>query len=795
VLFRPLIGRRFASMTAAVAVIAGTLTTVISVGAPAARAATPQRDASGWITYFNAAGAASVAANADLFSDVSEFWFHATSATGIVASGTTSTSQLTSSIQAVRSHGVPATITVTDGTRAGGMESILANPTLRSEHAAALVALAVRYGASGIDLDYENMAIYANSKPALTEPTRAGFDALLQQLATALHARGMILTVDVLSKTAEPGSSPAGQVYDYPTIGRIADKVRILTYDQHYSGTAYPGGPISSVAWVQSILNFAVTVIPASKIYMGVPLYGYNWTNNGKTATSVTYAQAIALQAQYHAVRQWSPADGEPFFTYTDAAHVQHTVWYNDAQALEARLPLIGKYGLGGVAFWSFGQEDPGIFGVMRSYMYGPNPFGNFEGVSAWPGGVRMTGWAIDPNATTPINVDIYSDGKFVGRTTAGNDRPDVGALFSAYGAEHGFDTVIDLPAGRHQICAYGINTGVGTENTQLGCKSETVLTNAPHGSFDAAGGSAGTLTVSGWAIDPDTALPIGVHVYVDGKFAGSTIASNPRPDVGAIYPGWGAGHGYTTSVNVSGGTHDVCVYAINAGLGDTNPQLGCRTVSITSGDPSGHLESVTPGSSAITVKGWTLDPNTPAPIDVAIYVDGKELSTTLAALARPDVAAAYPAEGADHGFQMTSTIRAGSHQVCAYGINAGPGTANTLLGCTTVTVPSGDPIGALEHVTASTTSVLATGWAIDPDTTAPISVVMYVDGVKAASQVALGLRPDVAATHPGAGADHGFAVSSPVTKAGNHLVCVFALNTGPGTTNTDLGCQQITTP
>jgi spore germination protein YaaH len=797
VLFRPTFGRRFTSVTAALAVMAGTVTALavgVTAAAPAAQAATPQRDASGWITYFNAAGAASVANNADLFSDVSEFWFHAASATGIVASGTTSTSQLTSSIATMRSHGVAATITVTDGTGSGGMENILANPTLRTEHAAALVALAVRYGASGIDLDYENMAIYANGKPALAAPTRAGFDALLQQLAPALHARGMILTVDVMTKTSEPGTSPAGQVYDYPTIGRYADKVRILTYDEHYSGTAYPGGPISSVAWVQSILNFAVTVIPASKIYLGVPLYGYNWTNNGKSATSVTYAQAIALQQQYHATRQWSAADGEPYFTYTDAAHVQHTVWYNDAQALEARLPLIGKYGLGGVAFWSFGQEDPGIYGVMRSYMYGPNPFGNFEGVSAWPGGVRMTGWAIDPNATTPINVDIYSDGKFVARTSAGVNRPDVGNLFSAYGSAHGFDTIVDLPAGKHQICAYGINTGPGTENSQLGCKTETVLSNAPHGSFDAAGGSAGTLTVSGWAIDPDTALPIGVHVYVDGKFAGSTTASNPRPDVAKLYPGWGADHGFTTSVNVSGGTHQVCVYGINAGLGNVNPSLGCRTVTITSGDPSGHLESVTTSSNTIVAKGWTIDPNTASPIDVAIYVDGKNVSTGTAALPRPDVAAAYPAFGPDHGFLVTSGVSAGSHQVCAYGINTGAGTANTLLGCDTVVVPSGNPIGDLEHVTGGKGTVLATGWALDPDTTAPISVVVFVDGVKTVTQVALGLRPDIAASHPGAGADHGFAASAPVAKAGKHTVCVFALNTGPGTANTDLGCQSVTT-
>ena len=80
--------------------------------------------------------------------------------------------------------------------------------------------------------------------------------------------------------------------------------------------------------------------------------------------------------AQYHATRQWSVQDGSPFFTYTDGAGAHHTVWYDDAESVQARLPLVGKYGLGGIAMWSFGNEDPAIWGVLRAATYGPNPFG-----------------------------------------------------------------------------------------------------------------------------------------------------------------------------------------------------------------------------------------------------------------------------------------------------------------------------------------------------------------------------------------------------------------------------------
>ena len=183
------------------------------------------------------------------------------------------------------------------------------------------------------------MAFFANGNPILVAPTRAGFDAMVQELSGALHARGMILAVDVITKLSEPGGSPAQQVYDYPTIGRYADRVRIMTYDEHAQGTGYPGGPVSGISWVDPIIAFASSVIPPAKLYMGVPLYGYDWSSKTNRGSAVSYTQAANLMAQYHATRQWSVQDGSPFFTYTDASGARHTVWYDDAESLQARLP------------------------------------------------------------------------------------------------------------------------------------------------------------------------------------------------------------------------------------------------------------------------------------------------------------------------------------------------------------------------------------------------------------------------------------------------------------------------
>jgi hypothetical protein len=103
-----------------------------------------------------------------------------------------------------------------------------------------------------------------------------------------------------------------------------------------------------------------------------------------------------------------------------------------------------------------------------------------------------------------------------------------------------------------------------------------------PFGWLDVATGGPGNVRVAGWAIDPETAAPIGVHVYVDGAFAGAATAAGSRPDVGAVHRPYGPVHGFDLTVRARPGTRHVCVYAINTGDGTVNPQLGCSTVTVT---------------------------------------------------------------------------------------------------------------------------------------------------------------------------------------------------------------------
>jgi hypothetical protein len=185
-------------------------------------------------------------------------------------------------------------------------------------------------------------------------------------------------------------------------------------------------------------------------------------------------------------------------------------------------------------------------------------------------------GWVVDPDIASAVTTHIYVNG--VGyAVTANANRPDIGGGLPAYGPDHGF--VVDLPApgGVVNVCAYGINVGVGA-HTLLGCRTTTVPTGSPFGVIDTLFRDGNSVTGSGWVIDPDTAASIPVHVYVNGVGYG-LMANGSRPDVAGGLPAYGPAHGYSFSIPVAAGSARVCIYGIEiAGTGG-NVLLGCRTV------------------------------------------------------------------------------------------------------------------------------------------------------------------------------------------------------------------------
>lgn len=432
------------------------------------------------------------------------------------------------------------------------------------------------------------------------------------------------------------------------------------------------------------------------------------------------------------------------------------------------------------------------------------SPTGVLELVAPVDGGVEVSGWAIDPDTSAPATLHVYVDS--VGTAiVADRDRADVAAHFPAYGAKHGFGVRLPATSGPHTVCVYGINVGAGG-NVQFGCRSVVVpgaqipeLGRPPIGVFEALSVSGSTAVASGWAIDPDTASSIKVHIYVSGKGTEYT-ADAPRTDVARIYPAYGEKHGFVQQLSLPPGKSDVCAYAINTGSGG-HTFLGCRTAEVVvqmpelGRAPIGVFEGLTVTGSTAVASGWAIDPDTASSIKIHIYVGGRGAEYTADA-PRADVGRTYPEYGERHGFVQELNLPPGKSDVCAYAINTGAG-GHSFLGCRTaeIAIQMPDlgraPIGNYESAVPVAGGANVSGWALDPDTTQPISVHIYVDSTGAA-YTADKPRGDVAAAY-GLGDRHGFAEFIPMTS-GSHTVCVYPINTGAGG-NSWLGCRTITVP
>ena len=139
-----------------------------------------------------------------------------------------------------------------------------------------------------------------------------------------------------------------------------------------------------------------------------------------------------------------------------------------------------------------------------------------------------------------------------------------------------------------------GRNLNVDDVSLTSSSSDPGLTTASPIGWVDHVASTApGTVTVSGWTLDPTVPLaPTSVHVYVGGA-AGTPgaqafdigTAATDRPDVEVAHPHAGRRHGFATTVRTTlTGSVPVCVYAINIGQG-ANAGLGgnCRSVTIVS--------------------------------------------------------------------------------------------------------------------------------------------------------------------------------------------------------------------
>ncbi len=231
---------------------------------------------------------------------------------------------------------------------------------------------------------------------------------------------------------------------------------------------------------------------------------------------------------------------------------------------------------------------------------------------------------------------------------------------------------------------------------------------------------------------------------------------------------------------------------------------FAARTIAASSvrADPIGSLDAVdNPAQNAITVAGWAADPDAPGQSEeVHIYVTGPAgtggTPGTFTKNPRPDVAAAYPWAGGNTGYSATVPARGeGANTVCVFALNVRPPRTNPLIGCKDVQVRNA--VGYLDWVAVGERQLTVAGWALNPNNPGEqVEVHLYDTGPSGARGYpgfrAGADRPDVAAAFPGYGRAHGLFATIPSVEAGRHTICAYAITTGGGVSNPEIGCRTV---
>lgn len=348
----------------------------------------PRKILTGWLPYYSMKTyLPAVLNNADLIKEIMPFWYtlkYDGKSKKAVATDVYKTANpsvpITEPLTALRNAGMTIIPTISDGTDKLVLANLLSKPVSRKQVVDEIVATVASQNYDGIDLDFEGFAfIDPNTTWKATAPNWVLF---VKELGAALHAQKKILSITT-PYLFNPAEAQKGYfVYAWAEIAPHIDRLRIMTYD--YS-TSRPG-PIGPIAWTEKTVKYAVSIMPASKVYLGLPGYGKDWvtkvegvcpSNLAKIITPSAKAgtflmrDAASIAATYGAVPIYNETFAEVTFSYkreytgqtssglSTTCTASRTAWHQNAQSFSLRAQLVAKYQLGGAAQWVIGQEEP----------------------------------------------------------------------------------------------------------------------------------------------------------------------------------------------------------------------------------------------------------------------------------------------------------------------------------------------------------------------------------------------------------------------------------------------------
>ncbi len=222
-----------------------------------------------------------------------------------------------------------------------GTAALLADPRARGAFLDRLVPWLAANHAGGAFFDFEDLPASAQGHYRL----------FLSEAQRRFGPRRWSVSI------AAPVGNPD---WDMAAYSRVTDKIFLMAYDEHE--TAGPAGPIASQRWFAGQVANAARGIPAAKLVVAIGSYAYDWHGRGGDALGVEEAWQAARESG--TVPVFDRDSGNSGFAYAEGG-VRHVVWLLDAASAYNQIDVLHRAGVGSVALWRLGSEDPGLWSIF----------------------------------------------------------------------------------------------------------------------------------------------------------------------------------------------------------------------------------------------------------------------------------------------------------------------------------------------------------------------------------------------------------------------------------------------
>lgn len=232
--------------------------------------------------------------------------------------------------------------------------SILSSTKTREHVIKQLLAYVSIYNLDGINIDFESV------------PKEDGkfFIQFLRELAPLLKEQGAILSVDLFVP------KPWTAHYMREEVGKIADYIIVMGYDEHYAGSK-KAGSVASISWSEEAISSTLKEnVPKEKLILGIPFYTRIWTEEEIDGKIKLSSKAFNMEKAYKFIKEkkgtftWLENMGQ-YYGEAKIGNKTYKVWLEDEKSVEKRLELILKYDIAGSGAWKLGLEKDSIWEIL----------------------------------------------------------------------------------------------------------------------------------------------------------------------------------------------------------------------------------------------------------------------------------------------------------------------------------------------------------------------------------------------------------------------------------------------